>query len=184
MQQLTEQSVLFLRIMMSEPEFTKELLDGKDFSCFSRIDIDPETGSIVLGKTRFKWWNDFTGDKKEISLETFAFKAVAFLGAKGAQEGHGDKIAKGLLEDIADTLHRSGRSNDIIDRLFLIGYMCVKTTWSCCSLGIQGMQNNESQERNVNINVAGRTYRKNFVAKGLSDIQVELEIGPTGAVIH
>lgn len=166
---------------MSEPEFMKELIDGKDSSYYSKITINPETGSIVLGKTRFGWWNDLTGDKKEISLETFAFKAVAFLGAKGEQEGHDKKITAGLLEDIADSLHRSGRSNDIIDRLFLVGYLGVKTTWSCSSMGMQGAS--EDIENNIHINVAGKTYRKHFVAKGHSDLNVELEIGPTEARI-
>lgn len=175
--------MLFLRIMMSEPEFMKELIDGKDSSYYSRVDINPDTGSIVLGKTRFGWWNDWTGDKKEISLETFAFKAVAFLGAKGEQEGHEQKITAGLLEDIADSLHRSGRSNDIIDRLFLVGYLGVKTTWSCSSMGASGVVQ-EEREHNVNINVEGKTYHKRFVAKGVSDIQVDLEIGPKSVRIY
>lgn len=179
MQKLTEQSALFLRIMMSEPEFMKELIDGKDITCFSRIDIDPESGVIVLGKTRFKWWNDLTGDKKELSLETFAFKAIAFLGAKGEQEGHDKNITKGLLDDITDALHRKGRSNEIIDRLFMVGYFCVKTTWSSFSMESLGMtENNRNQE--VNVNIEGETYRKRFKAKN-GDFGVELIIGPTGA---
>lgn len=178
MQQLTEQSILFLRIMMSEPEFMKELIDGRDVTCYSRIDINNETGSIVLGKTRFNWWNHVTGDIKEISLETFAFKAMAFLGAKGEQEGHDKNITRGLLDDITDALHRKGRSNEIIDRLFMVGYFCVKTTWSSFSLEALGMS--ENKDREVNINVNGETYRKHFRAKN-GDVGVELIIGPTGA---
>lgn len=183
LQNLTEHSVLLLRIMLSEPEFMKELIDGKDESYYSRIDINTETGSIVLGKTRFNWWNRFTGDIKEISLETFAFKAIAFLGAKGRQEGHEERVTKGLLEDITDALHRQGRSNDIIDRLFLVGYLCVKTTWSCSPLGVLGAQESYDKDHDVNINIQGKQYRKTFKAKN-GDIMLDIEIGPTGARIY
>lgn len=179
MQKLTEKSVLLLRIMFSEPEIMKELIDGKDSSYFSRLDIDADTGTMVLGKTRFAWWNDLTGDKKTISLEEFAFKAIGFLGSKAKNEGHGNKVTVGLLEDITDALHREGRSNDVIDRLFLVGYLGVKTTWSCLSMSSQETHG-ESEPSNVNLNIHVNEERRRFVLPGSGDEFVELTIGPKG----
>lgn len=178
MQALTEKSAYLLRIMFSEPAIMKELIDGKDLSFYSRIDIDPETGRIVLGKTRFKWWNNLTGDKKEISIEEFAFKTVGFLGNLGKQEGHGSKVTAELLEGISDSLCREGRSNDIIDRLFMVGYFVVKTTWSCSAMDALGVQQIDDKDVKVNLKVNERTER--FSLPGSGDDFIEVTIGPKG----
>lgn len=178
MQKLTEKSVLLLRIMFLEPEIMKELIDGKDETYYSRMDVDPETGKIVLGKTRYGWWNSITGDKRTISLEEFAFKAIGFLGSKAGNKVASTKITAGLLEEITDALHREGRSNDIIDRLFLVGYVGVKTTWSCSSEGVQGAHENKPSEIGLTVNCNDK--RRRFVLPGSGDEFVELIIGPKG----
>lgn len=176
MQALTERSALLLHIMFLEPEIMKELIDGSESSLFSRVDIDTEHCRIVLGKTRVKWWNHLINAEKHISIEEFAFKTIGFLGAKASKEGHGNMITQGLLEDVTDALHREGRSNDIIDRLFLVGYMGVKTTWSCLSLGA-GSESGGQPSGPIKINIKAGDKRKTFELPGSGDPILNVVLG-------
>lgn len=174
MQKLTERSCLLIQIMFKEPDLFKELIDGKDESYYSRVDIDQDECRIVLGKTRFKWWNQLCGDEKTISLETFCFKTSAMLGSKADNQEQGDKIKAGLHSDI-ENLYREGKSNDIVDRLFLVGYLGVKTGWSCPSLGVQGAQ----EDKNIRLNIKAGNKSKTFCLPGSGDQILNIHMGVT-----
>lgn len=176
MQVLTERSCLLMQIMFKEPDLFKELIDGKDESYYSRVDIDQEKCEVVLGKTRFKWWNQLCGDEKTISLETFCFKASSMLGSKAENREQGRKIHEGLHNDI-ENFYRVGKSNDIIDRLFLVGYMGVKTGWSCSSLGVQGASD---EPHNVRLDIHAGDRNKTFCLPGSGDKIVNIQMGVTG----
>lgn len=179
-QVLTEQSVLLIRIMLSETGFVKNLIDKKELSYYSKITINPESKSIVLGKTKVGWWNRLIGDEKEIPFDSFVNQVRTFLSVRGEKEGYGEKIRIELLKDL-DDMSVAGRFNDIVDRLFMVGYLCVKTAWSSFSLEALGMSNNCDQEHNIN--VIGQTFTKTFRAKN-GDFNIDVEFGPTGAFIR
>ena len=100
--------------------------------------------------------------------------------AGGEKEGYGEKIRIELLKDL-DDMSVAGRFNDIVDRLFMVGYLCVKTAWSSFSLEALGMSNNCDKEHNIN--VIGQTFTKTFRAKN-GDFNIDVEFGPTGAFIR
>lgn len=176
MQHLTEKSAFLIRIMFAEPAITKELIDNKESNYYSSLTVDTEKCEIVLGKTRFKWWNSLIGAEKRISIEEFAFKVIGALANKAKEEQSAERISKGLLEDIADALQREGRSNDIIDRLFLVGYLGVKTTWSCSSMNINREGNNNPPTVNIRMNEETKTFK----LPGSGDPIFRILIGPKG----
>lgn len=173
MQQLTDRSALLIRLMFTEPALMREFIDGSESNLYSSMSIDSETCKVVLGKTRFMWWNKLIGATKEISLEEFAFKTVGMLADK-ADVSKRSTISKGLLDDVTN-LHREGRSNDIIDRLFVVGYMGVKTAWSCFSLSSEG---SERDDRPTNVRLHINEEVKTFRLPGSGEPIIEVAIGP------
>lgn len=175
MQHLTEMSVLFIMIMFNDPSIRKEVIDEKESNLYSKITVDAETGDIVLGKTRFLWWNQLIGAEKRISLAEFVFKVIGALTSKAETEGRGRMVSAGLLKDLSDLLNREGRSNDVINRLFLVGYIGVKTTWSC-PLEPSVLTDNRPAEVKLHVNEEVRT----FELPGSGDPILRVKIGPTG----
>lgn len=176
MQHLTDRSALLIQLMFSEPEILKELIDGKESNLWSKVTIDNENCEIILGKTRFAWWNSLIGAEKHISIAEFAFKVVGVLSNKAEKNKQKSLIGKGLLEDIADSLQREGKSNDIIDRLFLVGYLGVKTAWSCTTMNISNANNNNPAEVNIRMNEQVKTFK----LPGSGDPIFRILIGPKG----
>lgn len=176
MQQLTERSALLIQIMFGEPDITNTLIDGRESNLYSRVDIDPETNAIVLGKTRFNWWNHLVGATKTISLNDFALRVIGVLASKAKQNQK--PIKEGLLNDMVDSLIREGKSNDMIDRLFLVGYMGVKTSWSCTTWDAQEVQKEHDGKLNLNVKVNERV--ETFELPGSGDKIFQVLIGPKG----
>lgn len=178
MQHLTERSVHSILMMFTEPAIMNELLDGKENNAYSKISIDTESCEIVLGKTRFGWWNSIICAEKRISLAEFVFKVIGVLANKAEKDDNGSMISEGLLKDTADALQREGRSNDIIDRLFLVGYLGVKTAWSCLSLNAEGSVLGDRSPQELNLRVNDKTMT--FKLPGSNDPIFQVTIGPKG----
>jgi len=176
MEQLTEKSALLIQLMFSEPAVKEALIDTAESNLYSKVTVDLKTCEVVLGKTRFGWWNRLIGAEKRIALETFAFKLIGILSQKAEGDGKTSIIRQGLAEDVIDSLSRQGRSNEIIDRLYLVGYVGVKTAWSTYSLALA--TSSEPQESRLNLNINKKTHR--FVLPGSGDPIFEVDFGPVG----
>lgn len=177
-QALTKRSALLINIMFSDPAVMECLIDKSENNLWSKITVDAETCDIVLGKTRFGWWNRLIGAEKRIAIETFALKMISVLKSRAGKNQDGAVIAKGLADDIIESLEREGRTNDIIDRLFLVGYLGVKTAWSCTVLSTEGSVRGTRGPVDVNLHVNNKRYT--FALPGSGDKILQLEIGPTG----
>lgn len=175
---LTERSAMFIMLMFSEPAVREALIDNSESNLWSKVTVDSKTGDIVLGKTRFMWWNQLIGATKRISLDSFTFRVIGVLQQKAENDKDGRVVRDGLANDVIDGLSRQGRSNDIIDRLFLVGYLGVKTSWSCLSLTPGGL-GGENKDVDINLHINDQTKR--FVLPGSRDAFIEVAIGPKGA---
>lgn len=189
---------MFMHIMFSEPFIKASLIDDSEKNLYKRVDIIPETCEIVLGKTSCRWWNRILGAEKVIGFETFVFRVVgAYSGKDGAI---GDIVAKGLAEDAVRSIIIQGRSNDMIDRLFIVGYLAVPTAFSCSELNsgisapIQGSKTDPGggavreiryepvdREINLNVNCGGKTHT--FVLPGTNDPILRIQTGLTGVEV-
>ena len=78
-QALTERSALLINIMFSDPAVMENLIDKAESNLWSKISIDADSCEIVLGKTRYGWWNRLIGAEKRISIETFALRMISIL---------------------------------------------------------------------------------------------------------
>ena len=157
-QALTKRSALLINIMFSDPAVMECLIDKSENNLWSKITVDAETCDIVLGKTRFGWWNRLIGAERRIAIETFALKMISVLKSRAGKNQDGAVIAKGLADDIIESLDREGRTNDIIDRLFLVGYLGVKTAWSCTSLSAEGSVRGTRGPIDLNLHVNNKRY--------------------------
>ena len=182
MDQLTERSVLQIRMMFSEPDVVAALIDKESMTAYSRVDVDPVKCEIVFGKTRFNWWNHLCGDIKRISFKDFVATIIAVLSAHAEAEKATsyETIRDGLLGDCFDRLHRLGVTNEIVDRIFAVGYMGVKTTWSCLTLGGTGVSDKHDD---VHVHVKGDEYYREFKLAGAGDAEIAIKFSPTDATI-
>lgn len=163
-------------MMCAEPELLTEMfVHREDSSLFSRVEVDPQNCKIVLGKTRVHWWNYFINDKREFSLIEFVAHARTMLSNR-MPENKRFEVANALQTETEDNLIRLGKTNEVIDRLFSIGYFGVKTAWSNTTLGTQGAFGNQDPA-DINLNIDGRDIRETFVLPGSGESIIDLIVG-------
>ena len=76
-----------------------------------------EDGSVILGKTKYDWWNRITGDRKVVSVNDLCLKIIDEISGKG-QVRNRDAFRALNLDFIRNALEE--RNYDIaIARLFL-----------------------------------------------------------------
>ncbi len=113
---LTHADALIIQYLLEDPAIKGVLLDENNKEVYSRIDIE-EDGSIVLGKTSFKWWNRFIGDEKTISFNEFAIKAANAI--SGQKNNTNKKVFAGLLEVIGSRGIKNEDYSYVIDQLLI-----------------------------------------------------------------
>lgn len=113
---LTHADALIIQYLLEDPTIKGILVDENKKEVFSRIDIN-EDGSIVLGKTSFKWWNRFIGDEKIVSFNEFAIKAANAI--SGQKNNTNEKVFNGLLEVIGKRGIKNEDYSYVIDQLLI-----------------------------------------------------------------
>lgn len=113
---LTHADALIIQYLLEDPTIKGILVDENKKEVFSRIDIN-EDGSIVLGKTSFKWWNRFIGDEKIVSFNEFAIKAANAI--SGQKNNTNEQVFNGLLEVIGKRGIKNEDYSYVIDQLLI-----------------------------------------------------------------
>lgn len=113
---LTHADALIIQYLLEDPTIKGILVDENNKEVYSRIDIE-EDGSIILGKTSFKWWNRFLGDEKTISFNEFAIKAANAI--SGQKNNTNEKVFAGLLEVIGSRGIKNEDYSYVIDQLLI-----------------------------------------------------------------
>ena len=67
---LTHADALIVQYLLEDPTIRGILVDESKKEVYKRIDIE-EDGSIILGKTCFRWWNNLVNDYKVVSFNEF-----------------------------------------------------------------------------------------------------------------
>lgn len=86
--------------------------EGKQYAIYTIVD----NGSVILGETKYTWWNRLIGCRFILTFTQFAMSvwdALADLSTNGNQEA----ILKGLSKEIAEKAQRESEYDWVVERL-------------------------------------------------------------------
>jgi len=113
---LSEEHVLMMCILMKNETINKkvELAPGEGKS-YARFDI-LNNGIVVLGETKFRFWNQLIGCQRKLSFESWALAVWDAL-IDLSKGGNATAIEEGLSTEIAKKAQREEEYEWVVDRL-------------------------------------------------------------------
>ena len=90
--------------------------EGKSFEIF---EVDDTTGMIILGVTRFKWWNQLIKCQVKLPFTSWALAVWDALVCL-SKSANATAIEEGLSVEIAKKAQREDKYNWVVNRLFEI----------------------------------------------------------------
>lgn len=115
---LTSMSVAKISMLMLDETIAAKVKaaggEGKSFEIF---EVDDETGIIILGVTRFKWWNQLIKCQVKLPFTSWALAVWDALVCL-SKAANATAIEEGLSVEIAKKAQREDKYNWVVNRLF------------------------------------------------------------------
>lgn len=170
---ISDVSMMLIRILFMDESIKRSLVDEKDNTVYSRVDIG-EDGSITFGKTKFRWWNRLVNDEKTVPFNAWIFDVVKALA--GQQANCSDIIRKGLSQEVVDKAIFEGDYDMVVDRLFDAARYGVKTKLNTRGFSI-------SDKISGHVKIHSHEGDKDIVLPGSGDILCRVSTGITGVEV-
>lgn len=188
---LTPNSISLMHyLMQNETIANKVKAAGKEGRQYTIYTIDDD-GTITLGETKYKFWNQLIGCKFTLVFETFAtcvWDALVDLSTGGNQEA----LLKGLSKEVLEKAQREKEYNWVVERLVdCFRHVCNKKGIESCLEGRPGksgqkidterviLHDQNDKQIEVNINV-GSNKRKFYFPDATGKADLVLEMGVVG----
>ncbi len=117
---LTDMSVSKICMLMLDETIAEKVKsaggEGKSFEIF---EVDDTTGMIILGVTRFKWWNQLIKCQVKLPFTSWALAVWDALVCL-SKSANATAIEEGLSVEIAKKAQREDKYNWVVNRLFEI----------------------------------------------------------------
>lgn len=114
---LTDRSVRLIGLLMLDETIAEKVKsaggEGKSFEIF---EVDDTTGTITLGVTRFRWWNQLIGCQVKLQFTSWALAVWDALVCL-SKSGNAVAIEEGLSVEIAKKAQRESEFNWVVERL-------------------------------------------------------------------
>lgn len=192
---LTHADALIVQYLLEDPTIRGILVDESKKEVYKRIDIE-EDGSIILGKTCFRWWNNLVNDYKVVSFNEFAIKAANAI--SGQKNNTNERVFAGLLEVIGKQGIKNEDYSYVIDQLLIATKFGMDGPLKCRCIdidsgdpvGVNNKQNNDySNEPEVRYTVheqrPGDPRQINVHVHGQSEqIPMNFKLNPFGETIN
>lgn len=134
---LSKQSRLLIQILLTDSKIAEKVLENLDDKEKYKICTIKENGNVVLGKTKYRWWNQLLNCQDELKFESFALKVWDSL--VDSSSGTNNKaILNGLSQEIVMKSIREREYDWVVNRL----YDC----WKYVAQNSAGYQQNTSPE--------------------------------------
>lgn len=119
---ISEKGQKMMEMLMMEPKVMEKVANGYEYKIISIYN----NGTVVLGKTSYKWWNDFIKCHKVLSFQDFVLAVWQAL--LELSEGETRRaILKGLSLEILEKSVRDNKYDETIDRLIdVVRHACNK----------------------------------------------------------
>ena len=189
---LTERSIALMKVLMLNSEIAEKVkakgVEGKSYAIFTIRD----DGTVVLGETRYEFWNQLVGCQVKLPFESWAlavWDALVNL-SKGMNK---EALEKGLSVEIAKKAQREEEYNWVVERLNdCFDHVCNKKGGTS-SAGDPGKSGPSMTERVilrdgsdpvvVNINANGMSKTLRF-PDATGNASLDFEIGVVGVRAH
>lgn len=114
---ISDRSKLLIRVLLTDAKISETIFENaKDRSKYKICTICGN-GSIIMGKTRFAWWNQLLNCQDTIPFESFALKIWDAL-VDLSSGINNTAILKGLSQEIVMKSVRDNQYDWVIERLY------------------------------------------------------------------
>lgn len=114
---VSERSKLLIKVLLTDPKITEVVYeDSKNKEKYKICTIRPN-GSIVMGKTKYLWWNQLLNCQDILPFESFALKVWNAL-VNLSSGVNNTAIMKGLSQEIVMKSVRENKYDWVVDRLY------------------------------------------------------------------
>lgn len=114
---VSERSVMLIKVLLTDPHIAEKVMENATDKEKYKICTVREDGTIILGKTPIRWWNQLLSCQDKIPFESFALRVWDAL--VDLSSGLNNKaIMEGLSREIVMQAVRNLDYDYIVDRLF------------------------------------------------------------------
>lgn len=114
---ISDRSKLLIRVLLTDAKIAETIFENaKDCNKYKICTIC-DNGSIIMGKTRFAWWNQLLNCQDVIPFESFALKIWDAL-VDLSSGINNTAILKGLSQEIVMKSVRDNKYDWVIERLY------------------------------------------------------------------
>lgn len=113
---ISDQAMCDMHKLMADKTIEKKVeLAAGDGKTYSRYDIKND-GSVILGETRFRFWNRLLNCERILSFESWALAVWDAL-VDLSVDGNATALEEGLSVEIAKEAQRGGNYEGVVERL-------------------------------------------------------------------
>ena len=118
---VSDASKLLMQVLMTDSKVSVKILDNADDAEKYKICTIQDNGTIVLGKTSVRWWNQLLGCQDKIPFDSFALKVWDAL--VDLSSGLNNKaILNGLSIEVVKKSVRTKDYDYVVRRLYAVSY--------------------------------------------------------------
>lgn len=187
---VSDASKLLMQVLMTDSKISIKILDNANDVEKYKICTIQDNGTIVLGKTSVRWWNQLLNCQDKIPFDSFALKVWDAL--VDLSSGLNNKaILNGLSIEVVKKSVRTKDYNYVVNRLYdCWAHVAQKSDGYQKALSPEGgpgsaqdcpEENFESKaQREIVINVNGKTKTIPFIDSNGEPINIGLDYGFVG----
>lgn len=182
---LTDRSVKLISLLMLDETIAEKVKsaggEGKSFEIF---EVNDETGVIILGVTRFRWWNQLIGCQVKLPFTSWALAVWDALVCL-SKSNNAIAIEEGLSVEIAKKAQRESEFNWVVERLNdIYDHVCNNKNGGASLEGDQGktgpsvvVREHDRGETIVNVHINDETHRVFRFPDATGKAFLDLEMG-------
>lgn len=135
---VSERSVMLIKVLLTDPHIAEKVMENTTDKEKYKICTVREDGTIILGKTSIRWWNQLLSCQDKIPFESFALRVWDAL--VDLSSGLNNKaIMEGLSREIVMQSVRKLDYDYIVDRLFDVArHVCQNGTLAVTASSADG----------------------------------------------
>lgn len=103
--------------MLTDPRIAERVFENSEDNEKYKICTVNDTGTVVMGKTRCRWWNNIIKCQDKLQFVDFALRVWSAL-VDLSSGLNNEAITKGLSQEIIMQSVRDQKHNEVVNRLF------------------------------------------------------------------
>ena len=186
---VSNSSKLLIQVLMTDNKISAKILENAIEADKYKICTIQDTGTIILGKTRYRWWNQLLNCQDKIPFSSFALKVWDAL--VDMSSGLNNKaILNGLSLEVLNKSVRESDYDYVVQRLYDCwthvaqmsdGYRgIVRPEGSGKNTDIHSAISGATPQREIVININGIKKHIPFVDSLGDPLNISLDYGITG----